>query len=209
MSLEVLRSDHEVVFLGCVRSFEGKMLELHDDGGGSVPSAAYGTEVKLLGVWTGVGPVTYHGTVLGCNDRMWKIGEMAEWYGRERRDFYRQNLAVDAEVIRTYRAHIASANDRDVKVPCKLLDVSASDALISCSKAVFMQDDQRSVTNTEIIPGEPPVSFLCTIRRVEKAQFHNLYGCRMEGMTIREQDRLARAVFGGAQRRSGVGFLLC
>lgn len=195
MRLEVLRSDNEVVFLGRVRSFEGRTLELHDDGGNSIPPAVYGTEVKLRGVWTGVGLVTYHGTVFGCNDRMWKIGELAEWYGWERRDFYRQNLAVDAEVIRTYRAHAASANDRDVKVPCKLLDVSASGALISCSKAVFMQDDQLSVTNAEIIHGEPPFSFLCTISRVEKARFHNLYGCRMEGMTIREQDRLARAVF--------------
>lgn len=195
MRLEVLRSDNEVVFLGRVRSFAGRTLELHDDGGGSVPPAVYGTEVKLRGVWTGVGLVTYHGTVFGSTPEMWKIGELADWYGWERRSFYRQDISVEARVLRTHRAHAASAHDLDVKVACRLLDVSASGSLVACSKAVFMVGDRLQVTNAKILPYEEPFSFYCTVLRVEKARFNNIYGCRFEGLTIREQDRLARAVF--------------
>lgn len=195
MRLEVLRSDSDAAFLGRVKSMDGRSLTLVNDAGGSVPSAVYGTEVKLRGVWVGVGLVTYHGTVFGSTSEMWKIGEIAEWYGWERRSFYRQDVSVDASVLRTYRAHAASMQHRDVTVDCKLLDVSANGCLLSCTKAVFMQDDGLRVTNAAIIPGEEPFSFQCTVMRVVKSRYNNIYGCKLEGMTIREQDRLARAVF--------------
>jgi len=195
MRLEVLRSDDDVAFMGRVKDFEGNTLSLVNDTGEDVPSVIYGTEVKLRGAWTGVGLVTYHGTVFGSTPEMWKIGELADWYGWERRSFYRQDVSVEARVLRTYRAHAASAHDLDVKVACRILDVSGSGALIACSKAVFMAGDRLHVTNAKILPDEEPYSFYCTVLRVEKARFNNLYGCRFDGMTIREQDRLARAVF--------------
>lgn len=195
MRLEAMRSDSDVAFLGRIRKLEGRTLELVDDKGGQVPLAVYGTEVKLRGVWTGVGLVTYHGTVFGSTGEMWKIGELAEWYGWERRGFYRQSVSIEARVLRTHRAHPASAHDLDIKVACRLLDISASGSLIACSKAVFMEGDMLHVTNATIIEGEPSFSFYCTIMRIEKSRFNNLYGCKLEGLTIREQDRLARAVF--------------
>ena len=195
MRLEVLRSDNDVVFMGRVKEFQGRSLVLVDDAGNPVPFAVYGTEVKLRGVWVGIGLVTYHGTVFGSTGEMWKIGELAEWYGWERRGFYRQNISVNAKVRRTYKAHVASTNERDYEVDCKLLDVSANGVMLSCTKAVYMQDDMLLVTDAEIIPGEPPFSFACTIRRIVKGKFNNLYGCQMENLSIREQDRVARAVF--------------
>ena len=195
MRLEVLRSENEVDFVGRVKDFEGRTLSLVNDNGGEVPYAIYGSEVKLRGVWTGIGLVTYHGTVFGSTPEMWKIGELAEWYGWERRSFYRQDISVEARVLRTYRAHAASAHDLDVKVACRLLDVSASGSLIACSKAVFMEGDRLHVTNAKILPEEEPFSFYCTVLRVEKARFNNIYGCRFDGLSVREQDRLARAVF--------------
>lgn len=195
MRLEVLRSENQVDFVGRVRNFEGRTLTLVNDNGGDVPFALYGTEIKLRGVWTGIGLVTYHGTVFGSTETSWKVGELSEWYGWERRSFYRQDISVEARVLRTFRAHAASAHDLDVKVACRILDVSGSGALIACSKAVFMAGDRLHVTNANILPNEEPYSFYCTVLRVEKARFNNLYGCRFEGMTVREQDRLARAVF--------------
>jgi len=195
MRLEVLRSENQVDFVGRVRNFEGRTLTLVNNDGGSVPYAIYGTEIKLRGVWTGIGLVTYHGTVFGSTDESWKIGELSEWYGWERRNFYRQSISVEARVLRTFRAHAASARDLDVKVACRLLDVSASGSLLACSKAVYMEGDRLHVTNAKILPNEEPFSFYCTVLRVEKARFNNIYGCRFEGLTIREQDRLARAVF--------------
>lgn len=195
MRLEVLRSDNEVDFVGRVKDFEGKTLTLVNDNGGEVPHAIYGTEIKLRGVWTGIGLVTYHGTVFGSTNVAWKIGEISDWYGWERRNFYRQGISVEARVLRTFRAHAASAWDLDVKVACRLLDVSANGCLFACSKAVYMHGDRVHITDAELIPGEPPFSFHATVVRIEKARFNNIYGCRMDGLTMRDQDRLARAVF--------------
>lgn len=83
----------------------------------------------------------------------------------------------------------------DVKVACRILDVSGSGALIACSKAVFREGDRLHVTNAKIILEEEPFSFFCTVMRIKKARFNNIYGCRFEGLSVREQDRLARAVF--------------
>ena len=195
MRLEVLRSEDDVAFMGRVKDFEGRTLTLVNDEGGDVPYVVYGTELKLRGVWTGVGLVTYHGTVFGSTADSWMIGELSDWYDWERRSFYRQDVSVEARVLRTYRSNAASAYDLDVKVACRLLDVSASGVLLACSKAVFRVGDRIHVTNAKIVEGEESFSFYCTILRKEKARFNNLYGCRFEGLSIREQDRLARAVF--------------
>lgn len=195
MRLEVLRSEDDVAFMGRVKNFEGRTLTLVNDEGGDVPYVVYGTEIKLRGVWTGVGLVTYHGTVFGSTAESWMLGELSDWYGWERRSFYRQEVSVEARVLRTYRASAASALELDVKVACRLLDVSACGVLLACSKAVFMEGDRLHVTNARLLEGEEPFSFFCTVLRKEKARFNNLYGCRFEGLSVREQDRLARVVF--------------
>ena len=200
MRLDVMRTDDDVVFLGRVRTLDGTTLTLVNDTGGDVPHVLYGAEVKLRGAWPGVGLVTYHGTVFGSTETMWKIGDLEEWYGWERRSFYRQDVSVEAQVLRTYRASAVSEQSRDVRVDCRLLDVSARGVLLSCSKAVFMQGDRLRVTNAYILPDESPFSFDCTVLRVERARFNNNYGCQFEGLTIREEDRLARAVFMLQQR---------
>lgn len=195
MHLEALRADERVAFLGRVRDFKERTLKLVNDEGGNVPAVVYGTEVKLRGAWPGQGLVTYHGTVFGSTSEMWMIGDLCEWYGWERRGFYRQVVSIDAQVLRTYRARPVLASEMDYRVDCRVLDISGSGALISCSKEVYSEGDGLSVTEVQILPGEPPVSFNCTVIRIVKGDFHNFYGCKFHGMTIPEQDRIARAVF--------------
>jgi len=193
MRLEVLRSNEQVVFVGRVKDYQDRALKLVHDKNETVPKVVYGTEVKLRGVWPRVGLVTYHGTVYGCTPEMWMIGDLSEWYGWERRSFYRQSLSIEAKVLRTY--HPPFPNVKDFQVPCRLLDLSASGALISCSGDEYSQGDILSVTEALVMPNEDPVSFKCTVLRVERSRFHNLYGCQFHGMSIPEQDRIARIVF--------------
>ena len=194
MRLEALRTDENIAFLGRVKDFKERTLKLINDAGGSVPAVVYGTEIKLRGVWPGQGLVTYHGTIFGSTPEMWMIGDLCEWYGWERRDFYRQGVSIDAKVLRTYRA-LPSVSEMDYKVDCRILDISASGVLVSCAKEVYSVDDGLSVTDAHIIPGEQPIAFYCTVVRVVKGKFHNLYGCKFHGMKIQDQDRIARAVF--------------
>ncbi len=195
MRLEALRADERVAFLGRVKDFKERTLKLVDESGGTVPPVVYGTEVKLRGAWPGQGLVTYHGTVFGSSSEMWMIGDLSEWYGWERRGFYRQMISVEAKVLRTYRARPVLASEMDYKVDCRILDISGSGALITCSKEVYAEGDGLSVTEAQLLPGEKPISFKCTVVRVVKGDFHNLYGCKFHGMTIPEQDYIARVVF--------------
>lgn len=193
MHLEVLRSNEQVVFLGCVKDFKDRTLRLIHNDGGSVPRVVYGTEVKLRGVWPRVGLVTYHGTVYGCTEDSWLIGDLSEWYGWERRGFYRQSISTEARVVRVYHPPFPSI--KDYETDCRLLDFSANGALISCSGDVYSQGDILSVRNAAVMPNEDPIAFKCVVLRVERSRFHNLYGCRFHNMSISEQDHIAHLVF--------------
>lgn len=194
MRLEAIRANEQLVFLGRVKELKGTVLKLANDAGDSVPPAVYGTEVKLRGVWPRVGLVTYHGTVYGCTADSWMIGDLQEWYGWERRSFYRQSVSIDASVLCTYRA-ILKTIEIESKVPCQLRDISASGAMLACSREVYSVGDLLSVTDAVLIPGEKPISFHCEVKRIERARTFNLYGCEFHGMSIAEQDVIARAVF--------------
>ena len=193
MRLDVLRSNDQVVFTGLVKDYKDRTLKLVHENGEELPKVVYGTEIKLRGVWSRVGLVTYHGTVYGCTSDTWMIGDLSEWYGWERRSFFRQDVSIEADVLRVYHPAILSAKDHRVK--CRLLDLSANGTLISCSAEVFSRGDILSVTNAAVIPNEEPLSFKCAVQRVEYSRYHNLYGCSFHGMSIQEKDYIARIVF--------------
>ena len=78
---------------------------------------------------------------------------------------------------------------------CKLLDVSGGGVLLASSQAVYERGDQIYVSDAELLPDEKPFSFLCEVKRVEKARFNHIFGCEFIGLEEKEQDRLVRAVF--------------
>lgn len=195
MQLEVLMSDEQVLFEGRVTEFDGESMRLVDLNGGAVPPVEYGTEVKLRARLGDDRIVPYHGTVLGSTSTMWKISDLESWYGWNRRDFYRQSVSVEGRVLRTKNANPGLTRHIDTKVACRLLDISGGGTLVACSQAVYGKGDQLVITDAVILPGEKPFSFNCTIRRIERARFNNIYGCQFYGMDQKEQDRLVRAVF--------------
>ena len=195
MLLEVLMSDEQVLFEGKVTEFDGESMRLVDPDGRAVPPVEYGTEVKLRGTLEDNRVVVYHATVHGSTSTMWKLCDLESWYGWNRRDFYRQSISVEGRVLRTKVGHPGLTRSIDIKVACRLLDISGNGVLMACSQAVFGKDDQIEITDAEILPGEKPFSFRCKVKRIERARFNNIYGCQIFGMDQQEQDRLVRAVF--------------
>lgn len=195
MILDVIMQDEQVLFSGCVEEFNGDTLHLIDPDGGSVPPVTFGTELKLRCQNADDQIKVYHATVLGSRSTMWKIGELSDWYGWNRRNFYRQSVSVDARVLRAKRYHAQSMQNLDVKVACRLLDVSGAGVRVACSQAVFEVGDHIHITDATLLPNEPPFSFLCIVKRIEKARLNNIYGCQFFGLDPREEDRLVRAVF--------------
>lgn len=67
--------------------------------------------------------------------------------------------------------------------------------MFSCSKEVYSVGDLLSISDVEIQPGEKPISFSCEVKRIERSNGYQLYGCEIQNISIAEQDRIARAVF--------------
>lgn len=195
MILDVIMQDEQVLFSGCVEDFDGDTLYLVDPNGKSVPPVTFGTELKLRCQLSDNQVKVYHGTVLGSRSTKWKIGELCDWYGWNRRSFYRQSLSIEGRVLRTKRIHARSMQSLDVKVACRLLDVSGNGTRLACSQAVFEIGDQLHITDVTLLPNEKPFSFFCVVKRIEKARFNNIYGCQFFGLDPREEDRLVRSVF--------------
>lgn len=195
MIFDAVMSDEQVLFSGKVDEYDGDTLYLLDPDGGDVPPISFGSEVKLRCELPDERIAVYHGTILGSRSNMWKVGELCDWYGWNRRNFYRQPIAVEAKVLRLKRANPASYRELDMKVSCKLLDISGGGLLLACSKAVFEVGDQIQVSDIKVLPNEKPFLVLCSVKRIEKARFNNIFGCQFIGLDEKEQDRLVRAVF--------------
>ena len=196
MLLEVLSASNEVLFRARVTDFDGESIRIQNDNGGEVPPVVYNTEYKLRGYLEDDRRVVYHGTVCGSTKTMWKMDQLANWFTWEKREFFRQNISVEAVLTRIKWAEdkaddpLREENDMN----CKLLDVSGGGVLIACD-ASFAVGDQLRVTNAAILPDAEPFSFRCSIRRVQQARYTNLYGCQFLRMSPNDQDRLVRAIF--------------
>ena len=196
MLLEVLNASNEVMFRARVTEFDGEAIKIENDLGGEVPPVMYNSEFKLRGHLSDDRRVVYHGTVCGSTKTMWKMDQLANWFTWEKREFFRQNISVEALVTRVKWAGDAKddPNRKEEKFKCKLLDVSGGGVLIACDTA-YNRGDQLRVGNAEILPENEPFSFRVSVRRAEQARYTNLYGCQFLNMSPSEQDRLVRAIF--------------
>lgn len=196
MLLEVLNEGNEVMFRARVTEFDGESIKIENDNGGEVPPVMYNSEFKLRGHLSDDRRVVYHGTVCGSTKTMWKMDQLANWFTWEKREFFRQNISVEALVTRVKWTGDAKDDPprKEEKFKCKLLDVSGGGVMLACD-ASYNRGDQLRVGNAEILPENEPFSFRISVRRAEQARYTNLYGCQFLDMSPSEQDRLVRAIF--------------
>ena len=196
MLLEVLTENNEVIFRARVTDFDGDAIRIENDNGGEVPPVMYNSEYKLRGHLSDDRRVVYHGTVCGSTSTMWKMDQLANWFSWEKREFFRQNISVEAKVTRVKWAGETKDDPlhKEEEIKCKLLDVSGGGVMIACDGA-YNRGDQLRVGSVELLPGTDPFSYRCSVRRAEQARYTNLYGCQFLNMSPSEQDRLVRAIF--------------
>lgn len=196
MLLEVMNESNEVLFRARVEAFDGDSMRIVNANGGELPPVVYNTEYKLRGRLSGDQTAIYHGTVCGSTAYMWKLDQLANWFTWEKREFFRQNISVEALVRRERSVHDQPDDTplRTAAVKCKLLDVSGGGVLLACDEN-YERGDELVVGHAEIIPKAEPFSFHCIVRRVQEARYTNLYGCQFLDMNPGEQDRLIRAIF--------------
>ena len=194
MRIDVIMKDEQVRMSGYVDDFNGIMLFLTDPEGTAAP-VPFGTELKLKCYETEEQFKTYHAVAVSCRNSTWKITEVCEWYGWERRGFYRQTLSEEARVLRTYRAMPQIMQQIDIPVACRVLDISGSGLLMACSQATFEVGDRLCVMDVFLFEDEPAYTVLCEIMRIEQARTNYMYGCRFLDLGEKEEDRLVHAIF--------------
>ncbi len=196
MLMEIVNDDNDVVFHARVIDYDGEAVTLENSAGGRVPPVEYNASYKLRGHLSDDRRVVYRGTVCGSSSAIWKMDRLSNWFTWDKREFFRQSIAVDGVLTRVKRAEDgpdAPMFDED-EYNCQLIDISGGGAMVSCD-AFFEVGDQLRVSNVEIIPGTQPFTFQCSVRRVQQTPYSNMYGCQFLRMRPNEQDRLVSAIF--------------
>lgn len=188
--VEVLTMENHLLFVGRLKVLGGNVLELRRDTGDPLPQALYNSKVKLRGFQKNSQPFCMNGTVGKSSRDFWQVENLEILQNRENRSFFRQNTELDARVMPS--GHYRGAGREQTE--CKVLDISAGGARV-LSRNVYVEGD-RFQLEAELLPDERPFSVVCRVLRVTpKKGFKYEYGCRFEGLSEQEQQRLLRAVF--------------
>ena len=188
--VEVLTMENHLLFVGRLKVLGGGVLEMRRDTGDPLPQALYNSKVKLRGFQRNSQPFCVTGTVGKSSRDFWQVENLEVLQNRENRSFFRQNTELDARVMPSghYRGTSREMTE------CKVLDVSAGGARI-LSRNVYLEGD-RFQLEAELLPDERPFSVVCQVLRITPRKgFKYEYGCKFEGLSEQEQQRLLRAVF--------------
>ncbi len=190
MKVEVLTMENHLLFVGRLKVLDGGVLEMRRDTGDPLPQALYNSKVKLRGFQRNSQPFCITGTVGKSSRDFWQIENLQILQSRENRSFFRQNTDLDARVMPS--GHYRGVG-REL-TECKVLDVSAGGARV-LSRNVYLEGD-RFQLEAELLPDERPFTVVCQVLRVTPRKgFKYEYGCKFEGLSEQEQQRLLRAVF--------------
>lgn len=188
--VEVLSPENRLLFVARMRVVEGTIVELRRDTDDPLPRALYNSKIKLRGFQKNSQPFCLVGTVGRSSREFWQLENLEVLQTRENRVFFRQNTDLDARVMPS--GHYRGLT-REL-VECKVLDISAGGARV-LSRNVYMEGD-RFQLRVEILPEERPFSVTCQVLRITPRKgFKYEYGCKFEGLSEPEQQRLLRAVF--------------
>lgn len=195
LRVEVLTMSNHLLFVGRLKVLEAGVLEVRRDTGDPLPQALYNSEVKLRGLQKSSQPFCLKGTVGKSSRDFWQVEHLEILQSRENRGFFRQDTDLDGRVWSG--GHHRGPEDEMSE--CKVLDISAGGARI-LSRSVYTTGDCFQL-EVELLPEERPFSMLCRVlRAIPKNGFKYEYGCKFEGLSEAEQQRLLRAVF-AIQRR--------
>lgn len=190
LRVEVLTMANYLLFVGRLKVLEAGVLEVRRDTGDPLPQALYNSEVKLRGFQKNSQPFSLKGTVGKSSRDFWQVENLKVLQSRENRSFFRQDTDLDGRVRSSERYRGPGSEESE----CKVLDISAGGARI-LSRNVYVEGD-RFQLEAELLPGERPFSMVCRVLRiVPRKGFKYEYGCRFEGLSESEQQRLLRAVF--------------
>jgi len=187
MSVEVLTLDNKLTYLGKIDRFNGEMLQISDSVGREVPPVLFGTEVKLRGFLQGLRPFELRGKVRGSTRRFWRVDQL-EGQPMHERFYYRQTVSLDVQVLRTGDGAEAPRPEA-----CRILDISCGGVRLQ-TRAQFELGDLLLLKDVQLLRDVPPFTLQGRVRNSLQKGIFFCYGCELEGLSEREQDRLLAAI---------------
>lgn len=182
--MEVLTLENHLIFVGVLEVLDKGLIQVREESGQFVPQVEYNQKVKLRATKRSEQVMTLYGQVCGSTDEFWRLDRLEAIQTTEKRNFFRQNIRLEAQV-------------RDVQggkeTPCRVLDVSAGGILIRC-KETFQEGQQVRLSGVRFLEEEEPFQFTCRIQRAIPAGGKTDYGCQFERLSDKEEDRLMRVI---------------
>lgn len=185
ISIEVSTLNNILLCLGYGRLNKDNELEIKDRRGNNLPYVIYNTNVKVKGITKNKNTFIAKGKITGSSPKIWRIGELQLLADKENRQFIRQIINRNGQVI-----YIRLSNlDR---YECKIVDISAGGALIALSKQYIKPDSKIEV----IFKGlREELTLPCKVIRVETDIHGYRYGCQFEKMSNTLQSKVMQEVF--------------
>ena len=192
MTVEVLTMENRLVFVGKVERYQDGAVILRDAKGNDLPQVVYNRELKLR-YSRGGDSALVQGKICGSTDQIWKLDRLESKFTKEQRAFFRQSIStrVQGKCFRRSSRNIVAKEG----FPCQVLDVSAGGLLIKSEEA-YEAGDRLTIMGVCLSQSVAPFNFECRVRRVGRTeQGLTSYGCQLEALPAKEQDRLLRAIF--------------
>ncbi|MCI8524444.1 MAG: PilZ domain-containing protein [Oscillospiraceae bacterium] len=189
MTVEVLTPDNKLTYLGKIDRFNGEMLQISDGVGREVPPVLFGTEVKLRGFLRGLRPFELRGKVRGSTLKFWRIDGL-EGQPMHERFYYRQTITLD---VKAQRAAEDGRADPATAVPCRILDISCGGVGLR-SREQYEVEELLILEQVQLLRDTEPFTFRCRICNARQEGIFFRYGCELEDLGEREQDRLLAVI---------------
>lgn len=184
MLVEVLTVENHLVFVGVLEILDRGLIQIREETGRYVPQVEYNTKVKLRAFQRNEWVMALYGQVCGSNSEFWRLDRLEALRTEEKRNFFRQNIRVEA-LIRALR-------DGEAK-SCRILDVSAGGVLIRC-KEEFRLGELVRLSGVHLLEKEDVFNFTCRVQRAIPDGSYTNYGCQFEQLTEKDEDRLMRVI---------------
>ena len=193
MTVEVLTVKNRLTFMGRVESYKNGAVIIREANGDTLPMVLYNKEIKLRFFFNQKNLVL-NGKVCGSTKYIWKVDRMESAFTKEQRAFFRQRISLKTPALCARRSSAGVEAKR--AAPCQILDISAGGMLLT-SQEEYQEGNRLSITGVYLVDPEDPFAFRCLVRRVGDAEEDGSirYGCQIESIAPREQDRLLSAIF--------------
>ncbi|MBQ2698285.1 MAG: PilZ domain-containing protein, partial [Clostridia bacterium] len=193
MKIEVLTPENQLIYIGRLEVIRPGVLQVHEDEGSRLPPVVYGTELKLRGFHENMETFVLFAKVTGSNEQMMQLDELRPLTSENRRNFYRQSLHIEAQVLCANSIYDPMRGVETKPQECVLLDLSGGGARISCPEPYEM-GDWLLLRNVVVNEGEEPFDFTCRVRRVVPGRRGMLHGLEFDSLDPKDRDRLMRSL---------------